>query len=149
MNLNDAKKMLAPHMNRPIRAFLSDKRVAGTETENAFWLCVYANTNRVCHGDVTRIEATLEGSAKNVSTVLDGVKFEREPSTPSMREQLTAAGERLSKALAAVREPTSYEDDCAAQDLLERAQEARTAGHPAYRAMSSAETFALSETYAR
>jgi len=72
MNRTQILEALAAHARRPIRTFLSDKAVANTEAERAFWAMIYHNVHCTDHGEAARIAAALEVSTERVERVLEG-----------------------------------------------------------------------------
>jgi hypothetical protein len=64
---------LEPHAKRPIRAFLADKAIAGTNVERAFWDALYHFGPRVtAHEEAQRIANALENSSERVERVIEG-----------------------------------------------------------------------------
>lgn len=70
MDRNTALAALEPHAKRPIRAFLADPKVAGSETETAFWDLYYAGCRTVEHEHARLAEREMTGSGLPVSSVM-------------------------------------------------------------------------------
>ena len=70
--LSEIAEVLGRHMDRPIRAFLADPKVRGTELEDAFWCAVHTDTLLVTHEQALAVVAELEASPERVAAVLDG-----------------------------------------------------------------------------
>ena len=72
MTREEIAEVLGRHIDRPIRAFLADPKIRGTELEDAFWCAVHADTPVVTHDQALAIVAELEVSPERVAAVLDG-----------------------------------------------------------------------------
>lgn len=65
-------EILGRHIDRPVRAFLADRRVQGTSIEDAFWDAVYLNDPEIPFDRVVALVTELERSGKSVGAVLEG-----------------------------------------------------------------------------